>query len=151
LPIPEIARAAAGELHCDVEEIVETRKRRGVIEFVKTCYEALRGHHALIETFRHDPQAYDLILVGTPVWAASVSTPVRSYLASHRASLPDVAFFCTQGHQGIKGAFADMAKIAGKPPRAVCAVTASVVAAGAMEPSVTRFAADLGVPRGRVV
>jgi len=146
-----LAEAIARQLHCDVEEIRETRERFGVIEFIKSCFEALRGHHAPIETVQHDPRSYDLIIIGTPVWAASVSTPMRSYLASHKASLPDVAFFCTMGQQGSKSAFADMQKIVGTPPRACCAVTASEVAAGAMQPYVTRFVADLGVNSGKEI
>jgi hypothetical protein len=33
-----------------------------------------------------DPNDYDLVLVGTPVWNASVSTPVRTYFAASETS-----------------------------------------------------------------
>ena len=143
-----IAEAISRELHCDIEEIHETRIRLGLIEFVKSCFEALRRHQAHIGAMEHDPKSYDLLIIGTPVWAGSVSTPVRAYLASHKWTLPDVAFFCTLGHQGSNGAFLEMQKLVAKPPRTCCAVMASQIAAGTFQPDLTRFVRELG-ERGR--
>jgi flavodoxin len=140
-----LAHAIARELHCDVEEIQDTRARLGFIEFLKSCIEALRGHHATIDAVRHDPKEYDLIIVGTPVWAASVSTSIRAYLGAHAGGFPDVAFFCTLGHQGSSGAFLEMQKLVGKPALAYCVVTASQIAAGGFEPQVAQFVGELAV------
>jgi flavodoxin len=138
-----LAEAIAGELRCDIEEIHDTRARLGFIEFLRSCVEALRGHHAEIEAVEHDPKAYDLIVIGTPVWAGSVSTPIRAYLAAHAGSFPDAAFFCMLGHQGSSGAFLEMQKLVGKPPLACCVVTAGGIAAGSFQPQVTRFVGKL--------
>ena len=58
------------------------------------------------------------MIVGTPVWAWSVSSPVRAFLANNQERLPDVAFFCTCGASGQKAAFGQMQGIVGKAPRA---------------------------------
>ncbi len=139
----QLAEAIVRELHCDVEEIHDPRSRLGFIEFLKSCFEALRGHRANIETVEHDPRAYDLIVIGTPVWAGSVSTPIRAYLGAHAGDLPNLAFFCTLGHQGSSSTFFEMQKLAGKPPLASCVVTAGQIAGGAFQPQVTRFVAEL--------
>ena len=140
-----LAQAIASALHCDIEEIGEARERSGFVEFIKSFFEAIRGHHAPIEAVRHDPAAYNLLVVGTPVWAGSVSTPIRSYLAIHKNSFPDVAFFCTLEHAGSDGAFAEMQNLVGKVPRARCAVKANDVAAGNLEGRVNKFMQQLGV------
>ena len=139
----QLAETIARELRCDVEEIHDTRARLGFIEFLKSCVEALRGHHAKIEAVEHDPKAYDLIVIGTPVWAGSVLTPIRAYLGGHAGSFPDVAFFCTLGHQGSSGTFLEMQKLVGKPPVASCVVTAGEIAAGGFQPRVAQFAGEL--------
>jgi flavodoxin len=138
-----LAEAIAHELRCDVEEIHDTRARLGFIEFLKSCIEALRGHHADIEAVQHNPKAYDLIVIGTPVWAASVSTPIRAYLGAYSGGFPDVAFFCTLGHQGSSSTFLEMQKLVGKPPLACCAVIASQIAANGFQPQVTQFVDEL--------
>jgi flavodoxin len=140
-----LAQAIASAIHCDIEEISEVRERSGLVEFIKSFFEAIRGHHAPIETVGHDPAAYNLLVVGTPVWAGSVSTPIRSYLASQKNGFPDVAFFCTLEHAGSDGAFAEMQSLVGKVPRARCAVKANDVAAGNFEGSVNEFVRQLGV------
>ena len=79
---------------------------------------------ASITPMNTDPASYDLVVVGTPVWAWSVSSPVRSYLAAYRGHLPDIAFFCTMGGRGSERAFEEMQAIAGKASRANYALTA---------------------------
>jgi len=59
---------------------------------------------------------YDLVIVGTPVWASNVSTPVRTYLSQNRGLLPRVAFFCTMGGRGSERALRKMEEISGARP-----------------------------------
>jgi hypothetical protein len=72
---------------------------------------------------KHEVSSYDLVVIGTPVWAWSLSSPVRAYLMATASQLPKVAFFCTLGGSGSENAFAQMTAIVGKEPRAVCAIT----------------------------
>lgn len=102
------------------------------------------GASRAIEAVQHDPKSYDLIVIGTPVWTASVSTPVRGYLRAHSQDLRNVAFFATMGHRGSIGAFVEMQKLVGKKPLACCAVTAAQIAAGAFAPRVAQFVDEIG-------
>jgi hypothetical protein len=57
--------------------------------------------------------------------------------------LPDVAFFCTFGGAGSASAFTQMQGIAGKTPRALCAITAGEVSSGSYRECVSEFAKAL--------
>jgi len=54
-------------------------------------------------------------VVGTPVWAWTLTPPVRSYLAANKKKLKKVAFFLTCGSTGIDKTFAEMEKESKKP------------------------------------
>ena len=91
-----------------------------------------------------DPRPYNLVVIETPVWAWSVSSPVRADLAANRGRLPDVAFFCTMGSRGSDRAFEEMQAVSRKAPRAGCgAVTAREVASEAYGTHIAQFMEQL--------
>ena len=95
-----IAEALAAELKCDAEEIVVTISRTGLLGIMRSLIEAMRQRPASIKPTRFDPSSYDLVVIGTPVWAWSVSSPIRAYLIENGKNLPLMAFFCTLGNRG---------------------------------------------------
>lgn len=134
-----LATAIAQTLGCDLEEIRDTSRRSGALGYVRSLIEAFRRQPSAIEPAAHDPGSYDLVIVGTPVWAGSMSSPVRSYLMANKARLREAAFFCTLGGRGSESAFAQMQELAGRAPRALCAVAASDVRSGRYAAEVARF------------
>lgn len=50
-------------------------------------------------TFRADK--YETIIIGTPVWAFTMTPPVRSFLQKEKISKKRIALFCT--HRGVPG------------------------------------------------
>jgi hypothetical protein len=86
---------------------------------------------------------YDRVIIGTPVWAWSVSSPVRAYLMANKGHLPEVAFYCTLGGRGSDSVFRQMQSLAGKAPRAVYAVTAGEVISTRYGASLAAFAKAL--------
>lgn len=142
-----LAEAVAAALAADVEPIVDPTNRSGVGGYLRSLLEALRRQAAPIERTGRDPGAYELVAIATPVWAGTVSSPVRAYLMENRARLPDVAFLCTMGGRGEAGAFAEMARLAGKQPRAVCALTDRQIGSQGAAPLVARFVEALGALR----
>jgi flavodoxin len=135
-----IAESIAARLSCDVEDLVLIHGGGG---FLRSVVQALWRRPAAIAPAKKDPQSYDLVVIGTPVWAWSVSSPVRAYLMAQRSCLPALAFFCTMGSRGSKGAFTAMEALAGKAPLARCAVTAPDVASGRYPPAITEFVETL--------
>lgn len=125
-----LASALAKMLGADLEEICDCSDREGPGGYLRSLFDAIRKRDVEIVPAGLDVSAYDLVVVGSPVWAGSVSAPVRSYLIENRARLPRVAFICCFGGQGADKALREMQQIAGKPAVAECKVTASEVHRG---------------------
>lgn len=141
-----IALALSAALGGSVEEIVEDRGRNGFLGYLRSVIEARGRRAATIRPARNDPKSFDLVVIGTPVWAWSVSSPVRAYLTENKDRFPAVAFFCTLGGAGSETVFAQMQGIVGKPPRATCAITARDIAAGGEGAQLANFARALRMP-----
>ncbi len=45
----------------------------------------------------HDLSAYDLVIIGTPVWSYTITPPVRTFLESVDLSGKQAALFCCHG------------------------------------------------------
>jgi len=134
-----IAQALSGALKCDLEEITEPRPRAGFFGYIRSLLEARWKHPSVIAPKEHDVSSYDLVVIGTPVWAWSLSSPVRAYLTATASQLPEVAFFCTLGGSGSDSAFAQMTAVVGKKPRAVCAITQREALSGSHVERLTAF------------
>lgn len=117
-----IAEALSEALKCDLEEITEPKPRTGFLGYIRSLLEARRKRPSTIAPQKHDASSYDLVVIGTPVWAWSLSSPVRAYLMATANQLREVAFFCTLGAKGSESTFAQMTALVGKKPPAVCAI-----------------------------
>ena len=122
-----VAERTAEMLACDIEEIVDTKDRGGLLGFVIAGKDALLKKLTDIKQIEKDPAAYDIVIVGTPVWASTMSCAVRTYLSRYRETLPEVAFFLTTGGSGIKRASKHMARLCGREPLARLGLTENQV------------------------
>jgi flavodoxin len=128
-----VAEALSEALKCDLEEITEPKPRTGFLGYIRSLLEARRKRPSTIAPKKHDVSSYDLVVIGTPVWAWSLSSPARAYLMTTASQLPEVAFFCTLGGKGSENTFAQMTAIVGKQPRAVCAITQREALSGSLD------------------
>jgi len=119
-------RTVAGELvaalDADVDQLDDRRDRCGIFGYLRCAREAMKKRTIQLLPPAYDPSNYDVVVLGTPVWAGNVSSPLRSYVAAHKAQLEQVAFFCTQGSSGAEKVFRDLADLCGKSPVATLAV-----------------------------
>ena len=61
---------------------------------------AVMGETPALEPYQFDADAYDLIVLGTPVWASSFSPPVRSFVKENKDATDGkrmAAFVCCSG------------------------------------------------------
>ncbi|MGO9132784.1 MAG: flavodoxin family protein [Methylovirgula sp.] len=135
----KVAEALASELKCDTDEILVIGNRTGFWGILRALIEASRRWPAKIEPAKIAPSHYDLVVIGTPVWAWSVASPVHAYLKENAKSLPAVAFFCTLGNKGSESTFAQMRDLVGMPPIAVAAFKVRDVAAGRIASQLSEF------------
>ncbi len=71
------AEIAAKELNADMEEIVDEIKRKGILGYIKSGSHALRKKLTKIEKLEKDAKDYDLIIIGSPVWANNMPPAIR--------------------------------------------------------------------------
>ncbi|MHC2382978.1 flavodoxin family protein [Bradyrhizobium liaoningense] len=87
----KVAQSLSAALSCDSEEITEAGSRKGIFGYLRSAVEARRQIPSRIAATVRDPSLYDLVVIGTLVWAWSLSSPVRAYLLANRSKLPAVA------------------------------------------------------------
>lgn len=126
----QVAKALARRLGADLEEIRIVQPMRGALGYAACAIEAIARLTPALRPMKKDPTDYALVLIGTPVWFWNLSSPVRSWLARHRALRGRVAFFCTMGSSGARRVFAAMAKVLGKQPVATLALADAQIEAG---------------------
>jgi flavodoxin len=113
----EVAEDIAKRLGCDIEQIFDTKKRGGPIGFLSAARDAGQENLTEIEEPKRDPSGYDLVIIGTPVWNDTVSTPIRTYLTMKKDSIANAAFFVTQGRKE-SNALDMMRTVLAKEPKA---------------------------------
>jgi flavodoxin len=117
-----LAGKIAEAVKADVETLDDGRDRRGLWGYLRCAREAINKRTIEIQPAAYGPSAYEVVVIGTPVWAGNISSPIRSYITSHQRQLNAVAFFCTQGGSGAQKVFRDMGQLCGKAPVACLAV-----------------------------
>lgn len=136
-----IGQELASALGADVEELRDGQDRRSPVGYLKSGLDARTRKPVKLQQLTHAPAAYDLLVVGTPVWVSTVSTPVRTFLERIQTARQQVAWFCTYGLEGEKypgRTFQAMAEASGLTPLATLSVRTKDVA-GEHRDSVAAF------------
>ena len=128
---------------CDIEEITDKVKRDGAIGCLRCGREATLKKIPAIDTPKNNPSNYDLVIIGTPIWAFTMASPVRAYLTSMKSKFKKVAFFCTQGGSGAERAFEHMQELCGKKPIAKLTLSTNEVMKEDCKNKVERFVKSL--------
>lgn len=137
------AEAISSLLKCDKEEIFDTKSRKGISGFLSSGNDASLRSLTAIKEITNNPSLYDLVIIGTPIWASNVSTPIRTYLSLYQEDFKSVAFFCTRLGSDSKKVFDDMKNISQKSPIALLELTSREVIRGQYMEKVKEFIKDL--------
>lgn len=136
----EIRARCGGEL----EPIEDVRGRSGILGYFRSAREALKRSAAEIRPGKLHPGDFDLVILGTPVWAGHLSSPMRAYVTAHKGEFKHVAFFCTLGGSGAANVLAEMAALCERSPVATLAVTDADIKHGRYRGALEEFAAAVG-------
>lgn len=109
-----MAKKIAGFLDSDIEEIRDKRNRKGKFGLLKSGFEAIIGGETEIEECNLSPLDYDLVILGSPVWARKLPPAMRTYLKRHSLSNKKIALFNTNYSDESQNTFETMKKLAGK-------------------------------------
>lgn len=135
----QVGRELAHLLGADTEVIRDTRSRDGFFGWMRSGYEATMKIRPAIQPVEKDPADYDLVVLGTPVWAGTMASPMRTYICQNRDKFKSVAFFCTQGAATEQKAFDDMADLCGMMPDATLSLQHAVVTKGKYREQLEEF------------
>jgi len=147
-----IGEELAAVLGANVEELDDGQERRSPVGYLRSGLEARMRKRVGLKPLQHDPATYDLLVVGSPVWISTVSTPVRAFLELLAGSKRQVAWFCTYGPEEEKypaRAFEAMTAVAKLTPVATLRVRTQDVHGDHLK-SLQDFAAEVKSRRQKV-
>ncbi len=75
----KVAEKLASLLRCVSEEIHDTTNRKGKLGWLRAGKDATSKKLTKLETVNNDPASYDIVIIGTPIWNHTLSTPIRTY------------------------------------------------------------------------
>jgi flavodoxin len=139
----KIGEAVAKALNCDKEELIDTKDRLGALGYVSGGYDASRKNLTILKDLQKNLMDYDLVIVGTPIWAWNVCPAVRTFLLNNKEKIKNLAFFATEGGSGDEKAFAEMESISGKRPVAILALRTKEVVKGEYSEKIDKFVKEI--------
>ena len=133
----KVGENIANILKCDSEEIFDTKNRNGAVGYMNAGRDAMLKRLTTLKKIQKNSELYDLVIIGTPVWGFTVSTPIRTYITENK--FKNVAFFCTQGGRGAEKAFSEMERLAGRKPKALLVLRTKEVLEGKYMDKINNF------------
>jgi flavodoxin len=94
-----VAEAVAEAAEADLIRLVpsEQPSASGAARYFWGGRAAIMKKAPKLEPLEFTPEDYDLVFLGTPVWAWTFAPPIRSFLRDHDLSGKKVALFCCHG------------------------------------------------------
>lgn len=84
---------------CELVKLADGIDRAGIFGWLRSGMDAMARHIPPVEKpeTRLPLSAYDLVIIGTPVWAGRCSSPARSFLLQFGEELKEAAYVITRG------------------------------------------------------
>lgn len=94
----KLMREIAQELKCEIVKLDDGVNRVGVRGWLRSGMQAMARRVPPVKPVKtaFPLDVYDLVIIGTPVWAGRCSAPVRSFLIQHGEELRKTAYVITR-------------------------------------------------------
>lgn len=138
-----VAETLAGTLDGELRMLQAPGLGSGIIGGFRRVRDSLLRRPARIEPLPLALGGDDLVVIGSPVWAARLASPVRAWLQQHGTGIRHHAAFVTLGSSGAEPALDEVSALLGRPPAATLAVTGHDRRSGDARRSIEDFAARL--------
>ena len=127
--------------YCDaeLESLDAVREYKGYFGYLRAGREALSKTPAPIRSITKDPGEFDLVVVGTPVWAGNMSSPIRTYLTDQGRKFKRLAIFCAEGGSGGENVMSQIATLCARKPVAKLIVTDKEINSGSADERIRQF------------
>jgi flavodoxin len=137
------AEAISRALECNIEEIVDTKSRKGLFGWLRSGRDAMRKKLTVIQPTKLNLAEVDIVIIGTPNWGNLLAPAIRTYIEQNKASFKKVAFFCTAGGSSFEKPFKELELICGKSPQNVLGLRQEEVKKGEITEKINQFIAKL--------
>lgn len=135
-----VAEALAAQLDADLIRIECDTYKKGWLNYLKAGYASAKKRTPPIALSAEPGSGYDLVIVGTPVWAGYPAPPLRSLFAGDYALPQQVVAFMTQGGESPgANALPELKAIVGERLQAATHFRERDVRDGAYEPDLGDF------------
>ena len=104
----KLAENIASKINADIEQLTPKVNYQGKIGYVRGGKDAMSEKIVDLETLKYNPNDYDVVYVGGPVWASKAANPVISYLKQNEGNFKNIKFFLTAGKSGFESSFKQM-------------------------------------------
>jgi len=105
-----LAEAIANGLSADIDEIIDKKNRQGRLNWLRAGRDSREGKLTEIE-YQKNPQDYDTIVIGAPIWAWNPIPPLRTFLKEVDLKGKRVAFFICSQTEAYKEMFSQLAEM----------------------------------------
>lgn len=93
----KVAEILREKLNCDSEEIIDTKNRSGALGYIMSGRDAMKKKLTKLQPLKKNVADYDLVIIGTPTWVYTLSTPIRTFISENKEKIKSVAIFYTMG------------------------------------------------------
>lgn len=116
-----------------VEEIVDRIDRSGTLGHARGGVSAVLEIPTEIEPVEAQIEAFDVVVIGTPVWGMTCTPAARAFCEEHAEQLCEVAFVVTMQGIGEKGALRALERYCEREPVATVTLVERDVHSGSLE------------------
>jgi len=103
-----VAKTIAKELKADLCEVEEVKKRNRFIAYLTGSFAASRDKCSEIKPLTLNVQNYDLILLGSPIWAGRPVPAINAFINNTDFKHKKVILFFTMGGSGYEKAISNI-------------------------------------------
>ena len=107
-----VAKIISNNLDADLCEVIDKKHKKGKLIYLKGGAAAIREKLTEIEATK-STENYDLIIVGSPIWAGKITPAIRTFLSLNDFSQKKGAFFITLGGDKPEKSIENMRKTTG--------------------------------------
>ncbi|MHA2153218.1 MAG: flavodoxin [Candidatus Thorarchaeota archaeon] len=91
-----VGELIAKAMGAETDEIVDVKERLGPVNYMRAARDAAGMKPTKIE-YTQNPDDYDVIILGTPIWWNNIPPATRTFLTSHNLKGKKVVFFIQEG------------------------------------------------------
>ncbi|MDO9183262.1 MAG: flavodoxin, partial [Bacteriovorax sp.] len=83
----KLANEISQNLMADLEEIKTSVSYTGFLGYQRALLHSIFKKEPKINGLHHQLTDYDIVIVGSPVWAATVASPINSFLKNNKENI----------------------------------------------------------------